>query len=271
MVEVERFRISTTEVDDVLSAFRDIRVGAKRRASLAKVASWAVWSDDISAPTEALLRREGITTSFILVGANWGGDGKESVLLKELDWANFHTDPTKTRGPYPHRKIRRAIAGEPDGSPPIVELRGAYMTDVVKRVSTKSAGHLPKVLRERECESRRCAEELAAELTVCRKYNGGSPPLILAFGVVAYRLLVGGRWNAQQGDSCALADAVQAVLGESAEPCVRYVRHCAHSGGPDVVHSSLRWALQRGDDDEPDFVVDAADRRRLRELTRGIP
>lgn len=254
-----RVDVPATDVPQLIEDLREVTVGNAEvgTTTLDQVSSWAVYpsGDDDHAPTDQELLQSRLTTSVVLMGANWGSNGAEVALLDQEPWANFHTDPTPDKKRFPHRTLRRVIGGF-DNSPGLPDLQGCYMSDVVKLVSTPDARGLRETLMTNPAEADRCAHELRQELEILAKYSGSGSLAIIACGYEAYRLLLGGRWSDVGTYPPVLAETVEDVTGRPAEHCVRYARHYSDAISRPDLQESLQRALDRSwsAGEAPDFV-----------------
>lgn len=284
-----RRSLSPDQFDSFVESLDETPIGTHegKPVLISHTASWAVWSEGAEdiAPTDDWLRRQDLTTSVILLGANWGSNPDHISALVKDRWATFHTDPTKNPVHpkpdenevhdlrlLPHQKLKRAIMRDSGDSP----ARGAYMTDLIKMVPTRNTEEL---LRQNQnvAELRPSADAFAHELSLARDHNAGAPPLIIALGQNTYRMLLGGNWRERREDispaerekrarktyrdaplTTSFADIVQAELGVPAESVARYATHYARQGPitPQFLAESIARAIERHEKkSEPDFLV----------------
>ena len=170
----------------------DRKIYNRMKKKYRKVASWAVWCDQIDKPTsnmgnmewekdeDALCRK--LNPNFVFVGLNKSKRPKEESNI-EGPWANFHSGYSNGNS----FKLRYALKGTP--------FWGAYMTDIIKVIRDKDSNRIVPAINTnsqeicsaikndpvvRERNIKKFEEEIALL---------GGQPVIVAFGDKAYKFL----------------------------------------------------------------------------------
>lgn len=185
--ELRTLEISDPTIPDAALAGQRFRLG--------QAASWARWGDTrddlrpITARSEAQFRHLGpLTTAIIFLGLNWGGT---QAPRETKDWQNFHAT-----GHAGDLRLSTSLPPALQGIPraPGTPAPAPYMTDVFKLVPTRNGTALQRQLAADAAVHNhvaRCAALLEAELALCTRSNGGTPPLLVALGAHAYGWLTG--------------------------------------------------------------------------------
>lgn len=254
-------KLTGNRATKILQDIRQVDVSSDGQSgSLAKIASWALWPDPAEdvVPDDLRLANDGVRMDVMLIGANWGSNHSHMrALLHEPDWANFHSDPTKHRGPRPHRKLGRAFAADRDLR---TDLGGAYMTDLFKMVPTPNTSKLTTTLKKRSDLVSNSSTVFKQELLVIRSVTK-EPPLIIAMGVGTYRLALEYR---------EFNEHFEAVFGVSLASHLRRSAHYSDSVTKYGLALSLRCAYQRHHDGNQPDPPTADPLRRRKEGQGGI-
>ena len=150
-----------------------------------KVSSWTLWQDaepqypksnigDMSVFHEQNLL-EKLQTNYVFVGLNPAVHDYEEIREQEEDWCAFHSTDNQRQNDY---KLRYALKG--------TEYWGSYITDIIKGYNETNSQRVLEDLEANKDLLDRSIELLRTELEII-----GEPPVIIALGGEAYRILIG--------------------------------------------------------------------------------